>query len=158
MAVVSTEELDETGTFDTVDPDTPKILGLPQPKAQLPEGRGTVPLYGNRLRLVGSDERSFGLLAPSGATAAKLVNAALALCDKPGPCRVNAWANEDDIPGAFPIPSGARATMVFEYERGGNAGGSPRFDCERFPNKDPARCLPARLDPSEILSGARFKD
>ena len=153
------DTLETEGTLATVDPDAPKILGLPQPKAELPEGMGTVPLYGNRLRLVGSDDRSFGLLAPSGATAARLVNAALALCKEPGPCRVNAWANEDDIPGTFPIPSGARSTMVFEYVRGGSEGsGAPRFDCERFPNKDPARCLSPRLDPGEILSGARFKE
>ena len=150
-------DLEESGAFAVADPDAPKILGLPQPKAELPDSMGTVPLYGTSLRLVGADERSFGLLAPSGVSAAKLVNAALALCDKPGPCRVNAWGNEDDVPGAFPIPSGAGRTMVFEYVRSGNAGGAPRFDCERYPNKDPQRCLSPRLDPGEILSGARFK-
>ena len=153
------ETAEESATLATVDPDAPKILGLPQPKAELPDGMGTVPLYGNRLRLVGSDDRSFGLLAPGGASASKLVNAALALCQDSGPCRVNAWANEDDIPGSFPIPQGARSTMIFEYTRDAGAGsGSTKFDCERFPNKDPARCLTPRLDPAEILSGARFKE
>jgi hypothetical protein len=101
-----------------------------------------VPLYGNRLRLASLDGRAFGLLAGGNADAAKLVNAALALCAKPGSCEVAAWSNEDDIPGEYPIPAGARATMVFEYVRGGGTGkGSLRFDCERYPNRDPKLCL-----------------
>lgn len=142
------------------DPDLgpPKILGLPQPPAQLPAGMGNVPLYGNRLRLARSDGRAFGLLAPPGAASARLVNAALALCSKPGPCQVTAWSNEDDIPGEYPIPAGARSTMVFEYVRDGAGGrGSLRFDCDRFPNKDPKACFEsARQRPAE-LSGIRWK-
>lgn len=115
----------------------PRIPGLPMPKAILPASMGAVPLYGNRLRLVGAGGDGFGLLAPPGAPAEKLVNAALALCAKQTPCQVAAWSNEDDIPGEFPIPAGARGTMIFEYVRGGTA----RFDCTVFPNKDPKRCL-----------------
>jgi spore germination cell wall hydrolase CwlJ-like protein len=115
----------------------PKILGLPMPKATLPAGMGSVPLYGNRLRLSRADGGAFGLLAAPGAGPEKLVNAALALCAKQTPCEVAAWANEDDIPGEYPIPAGARGTMIFEYVR----GGTTRFDCSVFPNKDPKRCL-----------------
>jgi len=135
----------------------PKILGLPQAPAQLPAGMGSVPLYGNRLRLARSDGRAFGLLAPGDAAGAKLVNAALSLCAKPGPCEVIAWSNEDDIPGEYPIPAGARSTMVFEYVRDGAAGkGSVRFDCQRFPNRDPKLCLTSQPQPPE-LSGIRWK-
>lgn len=115
----------------------PRLPGLPLPKAELPAGMGKVPLYGNRLRLVRADGGAFGLLAAPGAPAEKLVNAALALCSKPGPCEVAAWSNEDDIPGEYPIPAGARGTMIFEYVR----GGATRFDCQRFPSKDTKRCL-----------------
>lgn len=150
--------MDEAGEFAIDDPEGPKILGLPQPKAELPATMGNVPLYGNRLRLVGSDGHSFGLLAPPGTSASKLVNAALALCGQPGPCRVNAWSNEDDIPGEFPLPEGAKATMVFEYVRGGSGGGaSPRFDCETFPSKDPSRCLAPRANLDDVLPGVRWK-
>jgi spore germination cell wall hydrolase CwlJ-like protein len=141
-----------------IDPEAPKILGLPQARAELPEGMAKVPLYGNRVRLVGADGRSFGLLAPVGIAPARLVNAALALCEKPGPCRVNAWSNEDDIPGQYPLPEGAKGTMVFEFARSSGIGqGTLRFDCERFPNKDPNRCFSPRVDPAEVLSGVRFK-
>jgi len=137
----------------------PKILGLPLPPAELPAGMGKVPLYGTRLRLARPDGRAFGLLAPSGASSSNLVNAALALCEKPGPCEVLAWSNEDDIPGEFPIPQGARGTMVFEYRRDGTGGkGALRFDCERFPNRNPKLCMEggtSRLPPE--LSGVRWK-
>jgi spore germination cell wall hydrolase CwlJ-like protein len=136
----------------------PKILGLPQPKAELPAGMGSVPLYGNKVRLVRADGRAFGLLAPSGATGTRLVNAALALCAQPGPCEVIAWSNEDDIPGEYPIPAGARGTMVFQYLRGVEAGkGAVRFDCERFPNKDPKACMRSSAQQPAVLSGVRFK-
>jgi len=120
----------------------PRLPGLPLPPARLPAGMAPVPLYGTRLRLASLDGHAFGLLAASGGDAAKLVNAALALCSKPGSCEVQAWSNEDDIPGEYPIPPGARGTMVFEYVRGGAGGkGSLRFDCERYPNRDPKACL-----------------
>lgn len=141
-----------------VDLGPPKILGLPQPPATLPAGMGKVPLYGTRLRLARPDGRAFGLLAPSGASSANLVNAALALCEKPGPCEVLAWSNEDDVPGEFPIPQAARGTMVFEYARDGAGGkGTLRFDCARFPNRDPKLCMEgaSRLPPE--LSGVRWK-
>ncbi|HKX79820.1 MAG TPA: cell wall hydrolase [Novosphingobium sp.] len=140
------------------DPGAPKILGLPLPPARLPAGMGKVPLYGNKLRLTGSDGRRFGLLAPADATSARLVNAALALCASPGPCQVLAWGNEDDIPGEFPIPAGARGTMVFEYVRGAEAGkGTVRFECGRFPNKDPKLCLSGAAQAPLGLSGVRWK-
>lgn len=139
-----------------IDPNAPKILGLPQAPAKLPASMGNVPLYGNRLKLVGYDGHSFGLLAPSGQSAAKLVNAALALCADPGPCRVNAWGNEDDVPGEFPISAGSRAMMVFEYERGGD-GTRIRFDCARFPNKDTSKCLGTAGDTPEVLTGIRWR-
>lgn len=150
-----TDTSDDNGLV-AIDPGAPKILGLPQAPAKLPDGMGKVPLYGNRLKLVGYDGHSFGLLAPAGQPAAKLVNAALALCADPGPCRVNAWSNEDDVPGEFPISAGSRAMMVFEYERG-SSGTTIRFDCSRFPNKDTAKCLRTSSDVPEVLSGIRFK-
>lgn len=140
-----------------LEPGPPKILGLPQAPAKLPASMGNVPLYGNRVRLVREDGRAFGLLAPADAVGAKLVNAALALCEKPGPCQVAAWSNEDDIPGEYPIPAGARSTMVFEYVRGEAGGrGAVRFDCTRFPNRDPKVCMaPAQLP--DGLDGVRWK-
>jgi spore germination cell wall hydrolase CwlJ-like protein len=124
------------------DPGRPHLLGLPQPPARLPPGMGKVPLYGNKVRLVRPDGRAFGLLSPPDAPAAKLVDAALALCGKPGACQVAAWSNEDDIPGEYPIPAGARGTMIFEFVRDGGSGKSSlHFDCQRFPNKDPKVCL-----------------
>ena len=136
----------------------PGILGLPQPKAELPAGMGKVPLYGNRVKLVRPDGRAFGLLAPVGASAANLVNAALALCRDPGFCEVAAWANEDDVPGAYPIPEGARGTMVFEYRRDGMGGrGATRFDCDRYPNRDPKACLAPSAQAADVLPGVRFK-
>ncbi|MCB2048924.1 MAG: cell wall hydrolase [Novosphingobium sp.] len=138
--------------------DQPKILGLPQAPAKLPEGMGKVPLYGNKVKLVGGDGRSFGILAPPGTSASQVVNAALALCGKPGPCRVNAWGNEDDIPGSYPLPALTRSTMVFEYVRNGSGGGaSTKFDCSRFPNKDPKACLESSGDMPEVLAGVRFR-
>jgi hypothetical protein len=121
----------------------PGLGGFRVVPAQLPAGMERVPLYGNKLRLSRADGRAFGLLAGPGASAAKLVDAALALCGKPGPCAVQAWANEDDIPGAYPIPAATRDTMVFEYIRDGSGPGSTRFDCERFPNRNPKLCLRA---------------
>jgi len=137
----------------------PKILGLPQAPAKLPVSMGKVPLYGSKVKLVGSDGHSFGLLAPPGSSASQMVNAALALCGQPGPCRVNAWGNEDDIPGAFPLPALTRSTMVFEYVRSGSEGGgaTTRFDCTRFPNKNPKACLESSDDLPNVLSGVRFK-
>lgn len=124
------------------DPGAPRILGLPQPPVQMPVGLGKVPLYGNRVRLVRPDGRAFGLLTVPDAPASKLVNAALALCTKPGACQVSAWSNEDDIPGEYPISEGARGTMVFEFTRDGTTGKSSlRFDCAIFPNKDTKVCL-----------------
>jgi spore germination cell wall hydrolase CwlJ-like protein len=120
----------------------PGLGGFRATPAQLPADLAHVPLYGARLRLARPDGRAFGLLAAPGMTAAKLVDAALALCARPGLCVVQAWANEDDIPGAYPIPAATRATMVFEYVRDGGAGrGAVHFDCERFPNRDPKLCL-----------------
>jgi spore germination cell wall hydrolase CwlJ-like protein len=139
-------------------PDEPKILGLPQAPAKLPESLGKVPLYGTRVRLVGADGHSFGLLASPGTSAAQVVNAALALCGQPGPCRVNAWENEDDIPGSYPLPALTRSTMVFEYVRGGSgSGATTKFDCKRFPSKDPKACLESSGDLPEVLAGVRFK-
>lgn len=136
----------------------PHILGLPQPPVKLPAGMGSVPLYGNRVRLVSADGRGFGLLAQPGAHATTLVNAALALCSKPGPCHVSAWQNEDDIPGEYPIPAGARGTMIFDYVRDGAGGaGTLRFDCSKFPNRDPKRCLAAPKGDDLGLSGVRWK-
>ena len=130
----------EVAVFD--ESNRPKILGLPLPPAKLPAEMGNVPLYGNRLRLARSDGRAFGLLALPGAPAEKLVNASLALCGNPGFCQVTAWSNEDDIPGEYPIPAGARGTMVFEYVRDGETGKSTlRFDCALFPNKDTKLCI-----------------
>jgi spore germination cell wall hydrolase CwlJ-like protein len=138
--------------------DEPKILGLPQAPAKLPASLGKVPLYGTRVKLVGADGHSFGLLASPGTSAAQVVNAALALCGQPGPCRVNAWENEDDIPGSYPLPALTRSTMVFEYVRGGTGGGATtRFDCKRFPSKDPKACLESSGDLPEVLAGVRFK-
>jgi len=138
-------------------PGPPRILGLPLPKAELPAGMAPVPLYGNRLRLVRPDGRAFGLLATPGSDAAKLVNAALALCARPGACQVFAWTNEDDIPGEFPIPDGAKSTMVFEYVRAEESGKSAvRFDCAKFPNRNPKACLRQVEQPS-VLPGIRWK-
>ena len=138
--------------------DQPKILGLPQAPAKLPASMGKVPLYGNKVKLVGGDGHSFGLLAPPGTSASQVVNAALALCGKPGPCRVNAWGNEDDIPASYPLPVLTRSTMVFEYVRsGGGTGATTKFDCSRFPNKDPKACLESSGDMPEVLAGVRFK-
>ncbi len=134
------------------------ILGLPQAPAKLPAGMGAVPLYGNKLRLSGSDGHSFGLLSPPGMSASQVVNAALSLCGQPGPCRVNAWGNEDDIPASYPLPALTRATMVFEYVRSGAGGAATiRFDCSRFPNKDPKACLDRPADVPEVLAGVRFR-
>lgn len=138
--------------------DEPKILGLPQAPARLPPSMGKVPLYGNKVKLVGSDGRSFGLLTPPGTSASQVVNAALALCGQPGPCRVNAWENEDDIPGSYPLPALTRSTMVFEYVRSGaGAGATTRFDCKRFPSRDPKACFESSGDLPEVLAGVRFK-
>jgi spore germination cell wall hydrolase CwlJ-like protein len=138
--------------------DEPKILGLPQAPAKLPASMGRVPLYGNKVKLVGGDGRSFGLLAPPGTSAAQVVNAALALCGQPGPCRVNAWENEDDIPGSYPLPALTRSTMVFEYVRNGSgSGATTKFDCKRFPSKDPRACLETSSDLPEVLAGVRFR-
>ena len=135
----------------------PRILGLPLPKAELPPGMGKVPLYGNRLRLARADGRAFGLLTAPGVDAAKLVNAALALCARSGSCQVLAWSNEDDIPGEFPIPDGARSTLVFEYLRGeAGESSSVRFDCAQFPNRNPKACLSEAPLPAG-LSGVRWK-
>lgn len=135
------------------------ILGLPQPKAELPADMGNVPLHGNRLRLVRPDGRAFGLLAPRGTASSNLISAARALCSRPGPCQVNAWGNEDDIPGEYPIPAGARGTMVFEYVSDGAGGkASSRFDCERFPSKDPEQCLKETARMPAELSGVRWKE
>ncbi len=136
----------------------PKILGLPQAPARLPASMGKVPLYGNKVKLVGSDGHSFGLFAPEGISASQVVNAALALCGKPGPCRVNAWANEDDIPASYPLPVLTRSTMVFEYVRnGGGTGAATKFDCKRYPNENPNACLEQSDDLPEVLAGVRFK-
>ena len=141
------------------DPSAPKILGLPQAPAKLPADMGKVPLYGNKLRLVGSDGHSFGLLTPPGVQASQVVNAALALCKDPGPCRVNAWANEDDVPGEYPLPAGSRAMMVFELVRTGiGTDRAIRFDCTRFPNKDPKVCLETSGKVPELLKGITWKD
>lgn len=156
MAAAGVTEPGDTTDLAALDPGAPKILGLPQEPAKLPASMGTVPLYGNRLKLVGYDGHSFGLLAPAGQSAARMVNAALALCADPGPCRVNAWGNEDDVPGEFPISAGSRAMMVFEYERGGN-GTTIRFDCERFPNKDTSKSLRTTSEVPEVLAGIRWK-
>ncbi len=154
-APVALESSDETAVSG---PDEPSILGLPQAPAKLPVSMGKVPLYGSKVKLVGSDGRSFGLLAPPGSSASQMVNAALALCGQPGPCRVNAWGNEDDIPGSYPLPALTRSTMVFEYVRNGSGGGATtRFDCTRFPNKDPKACLEASDKLPDVLSGVRFK-
>jgi spore germination cell wall hydrolase CwlJ-like protein len=118
----------------------PRLPGLPVPPVQLTPGLSKVPLYGNRLRLVSPDGHSFGLLARPDAGAEKLVNAALALCATSGPCRVSAWSNEDDIPSEYPIPAGAKGTMVFEFVREGGKS-ALHFDCARYPNKDPKVCL-----------------
>jgi spore germination cell wall hydrolase CwlJ-like protein len=148
-AEMGEEAFAETGT-DT------GILGLPQAPASLPQGIGKVPLYGNRLRLARPDGRAFGLLSPPGTSAAQVVNAALSLCGNPGPCRVNAWDNEDDIPGAYPLPVLTRSTMVFEYVReGGGKAASIRFDCTRFPNRDPTACLEKSSETSALLPTAR---
>ena len=110
------------------------------------------------MRLVRPDGKAFGLLAGADSTASKLVNAALALCGEPGFCQVQAWSHEDDIPGAYPIPQGTRDTMVFEYIRSGEGASSAvRFDCERYPNKDPNRCLRPVPDGPAGLSGVRRK-
>jgi hypothetical protein len=139
-------------------PAEPMILGLPQVPAKLPASMGKVPLYGTKVKLVGSDGHSFGLLSPPGTSAAQVVNAALALCGQPGPCRVNAWENEDDIPGSYPLPALTRSTMVFEYVRSGSgSGASTKFDCRRFPSKDPKACLESSDDLPEVLAGVRFK-
>lgn len=136
----------------------PGIGGYQAGPAKLPAGMERTPLYGSRVRLVRPDGRAFGLLAGSGVTGAKLVSAALALCDQPGACQVQAWANEDDIPGAYPIPAGTRGTMVFEYIRDAGGGQSAlRFDCDRYPNKDPKRCLRAAPDELSGLTGVRWK-
>ena len=156
VAIAGTEETAEF--VDGINPDAPKILGLPQAPAKLPAEMGKVPLYGNKLRLVGTDGRSFGLYTPSGVSASQVVNAALALCKSGEPCRVNAWANEDDVPGNYPITAGSRAMMVFEYVRGGAGGAQTMFDCQRFPNKNPKVCLEGAEDLSEVLQGVRFKD
>jgi spore germination cell wall hydrolase CwlJ-like protein len=137
----------------------PRILGLPQAPARLPTEMGSVPLYGNRLKLVSPDGQSFGLLAAPGAGASRLVDAARALCARAGgACQVSAWANEDDIPGEFPISAGARSTMVFDYVGGGGGKASLRLDCERYPSKDARLCMAGsrRLPPE--LSGIRWKD
>jgi hypothetical protein len=150
----------ESGMRDAAVPglEEPKILGLPQAPAKLPAGMGKVPLYGNKVKLVGGDGRSFGLLAPPGTSASQVVNAALALCGQPGPCRVNAWGNEDDIPGSYPLPALTRSTMVFEYVRSGSgSGATTRFDCKRFPSKDPKACLEQPDELPDVLSGVRFK-
>ncbi len=150
----------ETESEDGIGPATGEtlILGLPQAPAKLPASMGKVPLYGSKLRLVGSDGRSFGLLAAPGASASQIVNAALALCGQPGPCRVNAWENEDDIPGSYPLPALTRSTMVFEYVRSGSgSGATTKFDCKRFSNKDPKACLESSGDMPEVLAGVRFK-
>ena len=56
------------------------------------------------------------------------------------------------------IPAGARSTMVFQYLRGVEAGkGAVRFDCERFPNKDPKACMRSSAQQPAVLSGVRFK-
>jgi len=156
ITTVGTVELAEF--TEGVNPEAPKILGLPQAPAKLPAEMGNVPLYGNKLRLVGSDGRSFGLFSPSGVSAAQVVNAALALCKSGGPCRVNAWSNEDDVPGEYPISAGSRAMMVFEFVRGGAGGSKTLFDCTRFPNKDTKVCLEAPGDVTNVLEGVRFKD
>jgi spore germination cell wall hydrolase CwlJ-like protein len=131
------------------------ILGLPQAPASLPHGMGKVPLYGTRLRLARPDGAAFGLLSPPGTSAAQMVNAALSLCGKPGPCRVNAWDNEDDIPGAYPLPVLTRSTMVFEYVReGGGRAATIRFDCARFPNRDPKACLESSKNAKDLLAAS----
>ena len=156
MAAPGAIDPDATTGLAATDPGAPKILGLPQAPAKLPASMGNVPLYGNRLKLVGYDGHSFGLLTPAGQSAARLVNAALALCADPGPCRVNAWSNEDDVPGEFPISAGSRAMMVFEYERGGS-GTTIRFDCTRFPNRDTSKCLSTAAEVPEVLAGIRWR-
>lgn len=136
----------------------PGIGGFEYRPAQLPARLAGTPLYGSRVRLVRPDGKAFGLLAGADSTASKLVNAALALCGEPGFCQVQAWSHEDDIPGAYPIPQGTRDTMVFEYIRSGEGASSAvRFDCERYPNKDPNRCLRPVPDGPAGLSGVHRK-
>ena len=141
--------------IDTAAGEGPLLPGLPVPPAVLPAELRGVPLYGARVKLVRGDNQAFGLLAPAGSDASKLVNAALSLCKNPGYCQVSAWSNEDDIPAEYPLPSGAIGTMVFDYVRDGGGKANVRFDCRRYPNKDPKRCLVGSSSDDELLLGAR---
>ena len=49
--------------------------------------------------------------------------------------------------------------MVCEYVGSGSGGdgATTRFDCTRFPNKNPKACLESSDDLPDVLSGVRFK-
>lgn len=142
-----------------VEPEERTGADSPQAPARSSSGTEAVPLYGAHLRLSRADGRAFGLYAPPELASTHLVNAALALCDKPGPCQVLAWSNDQEVPAGYPVAPAAADRKVFEYVRGsGDERGSVRFDCARFPVRNSALCIDAapRRAPA-ALSGVRWK-
>jgi spore germination cell wall hydrolase CwlJ-like protein len=100
-----------------------------------------VPLYGTRVAVADFAARRFALAAGAGATAAQLVNAALALCQDPDFCRVEAWGQVEAVPSALPAPAAAEKDAIFLFERDSGGPATIRFDCRRFPNRNTALCF-----------------
>jgi len=83
---------------------------------------------------------NFILLA--GTATADALEAARAVCDKPGTCRVLGWSDPAAIPQAFPIPSAARAALQFSYTRDPGGAEIVLYGCGHFAGVPRDQCIP----------------
>lgn len=83
---------------------------------------------------------NFILLSGTGVDAA--LQAARAVCNKPGTCRVLGWSDPGAIPQAFPIPASARAALQFSYTRDPGGAEIVLYGCGHFAGVPREQCIP----------------
>jgi spore germination cell wall hydrolase CwlJ-like protein len=83
---------------------------------------------------------NFILLA--GNSSAEALNAARAVCNQPGTCRVLGWTDPSAIPGAFPVPPVARAALQFSYSRDPGGTEIVLYGCTHFTGVPREQCIP----------------
>ena len=130
-------EIDASGVPDLTDAGADAgaaIAPLPADTPQVVGGLVVMRLPTGKANFVLINPRSG---APSALAMAKT------LCTAAGTCRVMGWSNRAQIPVAFPVPPGSRASLQFSYSRDPAGAEIALYNCDSFEDAPREQCIPA---------------
>jgi hypothetical protein len=102
----------------------------------------TPPISGGAVTMRDPTGKANFVALDPGSNADSALAIARKLCREGETCRVLAWASRAQIPAAFPLARGDRATLLFSFTRDPSGAEYALYDCTRFTDLPREKCMP----------------